>query len=93
MDYYKNNNLEKILFYVYLIYIMDKGIEGKLVEQQEKIERKFQGIGKGKYARILKMAKKPNGNEYTKVVLIAGAGIILLGLIGFIIYYIMQIVF
>ncbi len=42
---------------------MDKGIEGKLVEQQEKIERKFQGIGKGKYARILKMAKKPNGNE------------------------------
>ncbi len=68
-------------------------IEDKLVEQQEKIERKFQGIGKGKYSRILKMAKKPNGNEYTKVVLIAGAGIVLLGLIGFIIYYIMQIVF
>ncbi|MEM0139016.1 MAG: protein translocase SEC61 complex subunit gamma [Ferroplasma sp.] len=72
---------------------MTTSVEDKLVEQQEKIERKFQGIGKGKYSRILKMAKKPNGNEYTRVVLIAGTGIIFLGLIGFIIYYIMQIVF
>ncbi len=72
---------------------MNKGVQDKLVEQQEKIERKFQGIGKGKYARILKMAKKPDGNEYTKVVLIAGVGIVFLGLIGFVIYYIMTIVF
>ncbi len=72
---------------------MDKGVQGKLIEQQEKIERKFQGIGKGKYARILKMAKKPDGNEYTKVVMIAGVGIILLGMLGFAIYYIMTIVF
>ncbi len=72
---------------------MDKSIQDKLVEQQDKIERKFQGFGKGKYSRILKMAKKPNGDEYTKVILIAGFGIVFLGLIGFAIYYIMQIVF
>ncbi len=72
---------------------MDKSVQDKLVEQQDKIERKFQGIGKGKYSRILKMAKKPNGDEYTKVILIAGFGIVLLGLIGFAIYYIMQIMF
>ncbi len=72
---------------------MDKSVQDKLVEQQDKIERKFQGIGKGKYSRILKMAKKPNGDEYTKVILIAGFGIILLGLIGFAIYYVMQIMF
>ncbi len=70
-----------------------KTVEDRLIEQQEKIERRFQGVGKGKYSRILKMAKKPTGEEYTKISLIAGVGIILLGLIGFIIYYIMQIVF
>ncbi len=34
-----------------------KTVEDRLIEQQEKIERRFQGIGKGKYSRILKMAK------------------------------------
>ncbi|MCL4330660.1 MAG: protein translocase SEC61 complex subunit gamma [Candidatus Thermoplasmatota archaeon] len=35
------------------------------------------------------MAKKPTRDEYIKVVLITGVGIILLGLVGFFIYLIM----
>lgn len=60
-------------------------------EIQGKIEKKFSGIGKGKYARIIKMAKKPNREEYLKVLLITGFGILLLGWIGFIIYLIMTV--
>ena len=64
-------------------------MDDKLLEFQDKIERKVGGIGKGKYSRILKMAKKPARDEYLKVVLITGAGIIILGLVGFFIYLIM----
>lgn len=64
-------------------------IDDKLLDVQDKFERRIGGIGKGKYARILKMAKKPSRDEYLKVILITGAGIIILGLLGFFIYLIM----
>ncbi|EQB72110.1 MAG: hypothetical protein AMDU1_APLC00013G0022 [Thermoplasmatales archaeon A-plasma] len=64
-------------------------VDDKLLDVQNKIERKIGGIGKGKYSRILRMAKKPTRDEYIKVVLITGVGIILLGLVGFFIYLIM----
>ncbi|MGP6206691.1 protein translocase SEC61 complex subunit gamma [Cuniculiplasma sp. SKW3] len=64
-------------------------VEEDLIEVQKKVERRFSGIGKGKYARIIKMAKKPNEQEYVKVLAITGVGLILLGALGFAIYYIM----
>ncbi|MEM0155315.1 MAG: protein translocase SEC61 complex subunit gamma [Thermoplasmataceae archaeon] len=64
-------------------------VEDKAVEIQDKIERRFGGIGKGKYARIIRMAKKPGRDEYLKVLLITGFGIVLLGLVGFLIYLVM----
>lgn len=64
-------------------------IDDKLLDFQDKIERRIGGIGKGKYARIIKMAKKPARDEYLKVVLITGVGIVILGLLGFFIYLIM----
>jgi protein transport protein SEC61 subunit gamma-like protein len=64
-------------------------VEDKAVEIQDRIERKFGGIGKGKYARIVRMAKKPDRDEYLKILLITGFGIVLLGLVGFLIYLLM----
>ncbi|MCL6089589.1 MAG: protein translocase SEC61 complex subunit gamma [Candidatus Thermoplasmatota archaeon] len=64
-------------------------IDEKLLDVQNKFERKIGGIGKGKYSRILKMAKKPTRDEYLKVILITGAGIMILGLVGFFIYLVM----
>ncbi len=64
-------------------------IDEKLLDVQNKLERKMGGIGKGKYSRILKMAKKPTRDEYLKVILITGAGIMILGLVGFFIYLVM----
>lgn len=68
-------------------------IDDKFIDVQDKIERKVGGIGKGKYARIIKMAKKPDSDEYVKVLAITGAGIILLGLLGFFIYLLMGVYF
>ncbi len=63
-------------------------IEDSLLDVQKKVERRFSNIGKGKYARILKMARKPTSEEYVKIVFITGMGIIFLGVLGFVIYLI-----
>ncbi|MGB9814922.1 MAG: protein translocase SEC61 complex subunit gamma [Thermoplasmata archaeon] len=60
-------------------------------EIQDKIEDWFSRIGKGRYSRVLKMARKPTRDEYIKVVGITALGIVIIGTIGFLIYYIMVI--
>jgi len=39
-----------------------------------------------KYLRVLKLARTPTREEFTKIATVAAAGIVLVGLIGFIIY-------
>ncbi|MCL4350665.1 MAG: protein translocase SEC61 complex subunit gamma [Candidatus Thermoplasmatota archaeon] len=65
-------------------------LEEDMVEIQKKVEKRFSSIGKGKYSRIIKMAKRPNEQEYIRVLAITGAGILFLGILGFAIYYIMS---
>jgi protein transport protein SEC61 subunit gamma-like protein len=55
---------------------------------QEKIEERTKYIGRGKYGRVLKMARKPSNEEYTKTLQITGLGIMLLGGLGFVIFLI-----
>jgi len=55
---------------------------------QEKIEERTKYIGRGKYGRVLRMARKPNSEEYTKTLQITGLGIVLLGGLGFLIFWI-----
>ncbi len=38
------------------------------------------------YLRVLKLTRKPTREEFTVIAKVAGAGILLIGLIGFIIY-------
>jgi len=59
---------------------------------QHRIEERNSRIGKGKYGRVLKMARKPTEEEYSRTVKITGLGIILIGLVGFIIYMIREMV-
>lgn len=42
------------------------------------------------YVRVLKLASTPAWEEFSRVALIAGAGIILVGLLGFIIFVVMS---
>lgn len=60
----------------------------KSIRIQRKVEAKIRFFGKGSYGRILRMARKPTTKEYTKVVQITGAGILLIGLVGFFTYLI-----
>jgi len=59
---------------------------------QHRIEIRQQRIGKGKYGRVLKMARKPTNEEYEKTAKITGAGILLVGAIGFLIYIIIDLI-
>ena len=53
---------------------------------QRKIEKRFKQFGKGKYGRVLKLARKPTTDEYNKIVMITGLGILLIGGLGFAIW-------
>jgi len=56
---------------------------------QKDIEERFKRMGNGRYMRVLKMARKPTPDEYSKTVEITGIGLIIVGLVGYLIYLIM----
>ena len=56
----------------------------KASEYQKRVESKFRNLGKGKYGRIMKMARTPTHEEYRKTV-----AIIVLGALGFAIMWLM----
>jgi protein transport protein SEC61 subunit gamma-like protein len=53
---------------------------------QDKLDNRFKTVGHGKYGRILRMARKPDVEEYVRTLEVAGIGAILIGAIGFAIY-------
>jgi protein transport protein SEC61 subunit gamma-like protein len=59
----------------------------RAVELQNKLEAKQKGFGSGKYGRVLKMARKPTNEEYKKTSMITGIGILVIGGLGFLIYF------
>lgn len=63
-----------------------KGFMDKAWDLQHSIESRQKRIGKGKYGRVLKMARKPTNEEYERTSMITGAAILLIGAIGFFIY-------
>ena len=50
---------------------------------QDDFESKISGFGKGRYGRILQMAHTPDKEEYLRTAKISAIGIIVLGVIGF----------
>ena len=65
--------------------LMEKGWD-----VQRRIEERLKRMGKGKYGRILRMARKPTPDEFSKVIIITGIGLVAVGALGFAIYYIMR---
>jgi len=64
----------------------NKSFVDKAWDLQRNIEVRQKRIGKGKYGRVLKMARNPTNEEFAKSSEITGAGIILIGGIGFLVY-------
>lgn len=54
-------------------------------EVQYKVENRLKRIGHGRYGRVVKMARKPEPEEYAKATQITALGIAVLGLMGFVI--------
>ena len=59
-------------------------------ELQHRIEVRQERIGRGKYGRVLKMARKPTNEEYEKTAKITALGILAVGALGFAIYMIVD---
>lgn len=59
-------------------------------ERQKWLDTKLKNLGKGGgkrgYIRVLKMARRPDAEEYSKTVIITGLGMIFIGFLGFAIY-------
>ena len=55
-------------------------------KRQNRAEEYLKRFGKGKYGRVLKMAKKPDSEEYKRTLQVTSLGILLIGGLGFIIY-------
>jgi protein transport protein SEC61 subunit gamma-like protein len=66
----------------------NKTLMEKARNLQHKIEERESRIGKGKYGRVFKMARKPTDEEYSKTSKITGAGILAIGGVGFLIFLI-----
>lgn len=58
----------------------------KARDLQDRLESKRNRIGKGKYGRVLKMARKPTNEEFVKTSKITFAGMLLVGGLGFVIF-------
>ncbi len=43
-----------------------------------------------KYLRVLKLARTPTREEFTKIATVAAAGVLLVGMIGFIIFVVFE---
>ncbi len=43
-----------------------------------------------KYMRVLKLARTPTREEFSKIAIVAAAGVLLIGLVGFILYVLFE---
>ncbi len=62
----------------------------KAWDVQHRVEKRFNRIGKGRYARVLRMARKPEPAEFRRSSAIVLVGITVIGGIGFAIYLLME---
>jgi protein transport protein SEC61 subunit gamma-like protein len=62
----------------------------KAWDLQNSLEARRNRIGKGKYGRVLKMARKPTNEEYVKTSKITFVGILLIGGLGFLIFLLVK---
>jgi protein transport protein SEC61 subunit gamma and related proteins len=53
---------------------------------QDQFDGRLRQVGHGRYGRILRMARKPETDEYVRVLEITAIGAVIIGAVGFMIY-------
>ena len=64
----------------------ETGFIDRAWESQRKIEQKWASLGSGRFARVLRMARKPEPEEFRQSATIVLVGIAVIGGIGFAVY-------
>jgi protein transport protein SEC61 subunit gamma and related proteins len=59
------------------------GIVGRAWDLQHRLEHRAKRMGSGRYARVLKMARKPEPQEFRQAAMIVAVGLAIIGLLGF----------
>ncbi len=67
-----------------------EGFLDRAWETQEKMESKWTGLGSGRFARVLRMARKPEPEEFRQSATIVLVGIAIIGGLGFSVYLLMN---
>jgi protein transport protein SEC61 subunit gamma-like protein len=57
---------------------------------QDKISKRWEGLGRGRIARVLRMARKPEPEEFRQSAIIVLVGIAIIGAMGFFTYLFMS---
>ncbi|MBW3583731.1 MAG: protein translocase SEC61 complex subunit gamma [Euryarchaeota archaeon] len=68
----------------------DKDFVDRAWEAQHRFEKRMARVGSGRYARVLKMARKPEPEEFRRTSLIVGIGLLVIGAVGFAIFLLME---
>ena len=58
--------------------------EDRVQAWQDGIESGIRGLGKGSWARIIKMARKPSSLEFKQTCIVCGIGMFVLGFIDYV---------
>jgi protein transport protein SEC61 subunit gamma and related proteins len=53
---------------------------------QDQFDGRLRQVGHGRYGRILRMARKPEVDEYVRVLEITALGAVIIGSVGFMLY-------
>jgi protein transport protein SEC61 subunit gamma and related proteins len=53
---------------------------------QDQFDGRLRQVGHGRYGRILRMARKPEPDEYVRVLEITAIGAVIIGTVGFLLY-------
>ena len=64
--------------------------EDRVQSWQDGLESGIRGLGKGSWARIIKMAPKPSSLEFRQTCIVCGIGMFVLGFIGFVMLVLMD---
>lgn len=68
----------------------EKGFVDRAWDAQHRLEKRTKRIGSGRYARVLKMARKPEPEEFRRTSIIVAVGLLIIGFIGFVIFLLMD---
>jgi len=68
----------------------DASFEERVQDIQDNIETSVRKLGRGSWARILRMARKPTKMEFRQTIVVCGIGMFVLGFIGFVMLWLMD---